>query len=370
MLCSIQYYPGKNPLPVTGKPDTLVILTPGFPKDESDSSCLPLQQALVKELQKNNPSLQLVILSFQYPFEKKQYQWNGITVISAGGKNKGGIQRRITWRRVKRSLEKIHTTHSIKGILSFWCGETALIARRFAVKHQLQHFCWICGQDAKADNKLVKKINPRKDELVALSDFIRDEFEKNHGIRPAHLIAPGIDPDLFTQTADTKVIDLLAAGSLIPLKQFDIFIEMVTAILPKFPGIKAAICGDGPDRKKLENQIVSLGLTNNILLTGELPHSDLLKLMQRARLFIHPSSYEGFGMVNLEALYAGAQVVSFVQPVQKEIPNWHIVTDKEEMKNKITVLLETAPAAVPAGFEFTIKKTANAFMNLLETGNQ
>jgi glycosyltransferase involved in cell wall biosynthesis len=354
---------------VTGKPDTLIILTPGFPKDESDSTCLPLQQALVKELHKNNPSLRLIILSFQYPFEKKQYQWHGITVISAGGKNKGGIQRRFTWRRIKQSLEKIHTTQHIKGILSFWCGETALIGHRFAAKHRLKHFCWICGQDAKAENKLVKKINPSSDELVALSDFIRDEFEKNHGVRPAHLIPPGVKPELFTQAGDTKVIDLLAAGSLIPLKQFGIFIELVAAILPRFPGIKAAICGEGSERKKLEKQIASSGLSNNILLTGELAHNDLLKLMQRTRLFIHPSSYEGFGLVNLEALYAGAQVISFVQPMQKEIPNWHIVKDREEMKDKITTLLEAAPVAIAGAPDFSIEKTARAFIDLLEITN-
>lgn len=36
---------------------TLVILTPGFAKDETDSTCLPLQQQLVKTLKEINPQL-------------------------------------------------------------------------------------------------------------------------------------------------------------------------------------------------------------------------------------------------------------------------------------------------------------------------
>jgi hypothetical protein len=38
---------------------------------------------------------------------------------------------------------------------------------------------------------------------------------------------------------------------------------------------------------------------------------------------------KGFGYVNLEALYAGASVVSFVRPMDEPIPNWHIANNEE-----------------------------------------
>lgn len=353
---------------MTGKPDTLIILTPGFPSNESDSTCLPLQQSLVKTIQKNNPSLKLFVISFQYPFFRGQYLWNNIPVIAAGGKNKGGIQRRMTWRRVNRELNTIQKTHTITGILSFWCGETALIGKRFADTHHLKHFCWICGQDAKANNRLVKKINPRGDELVALSDFIQREFENNHSIKPRHLIPPGVNSSKFSTSPSERVIDLLAAGSLIPLKQFDLFVDMVAAVHTQFPQIKTAICGEGPERKKLERKIAALGLKDTIQLTGELPHAELLRLMQRTRLFIHPSAYEGFGVVNLEALYAGAQVISFVQPMKNEIPGWHVASSREEMQRIIIQLLQSSKTSPVIPPDLTIEKTADAFMDLLKKG--
>ena len=51
--------------------DTLIILTPGFPQSETDSTCLPMQQSFVRTLTENYPQLKIIILSFQYPYFKK-----------------------------------------------------------------------------------------------------------------------------------------------------------------------------------------------------------------------------------------------------------------------------------------------------------
>ncbi|MCX6319066.1 MAG: glycosyltransferase [Bacteroidetes bacterium] len=352
---------------MTDKPASIIFLTPGFPKDESDSTCLPLQQALVKELSRNNPAIRITVVSIQYPFEEKTYTWNGITVMAAGGRNKSGISRRNTWRRTKNLLASIHAHHTILGIISCWCDEAALLGKEFADNHGLAHWCWICGQDARAENRMVKKINPRPTELVALSDFINEEFARNHGIIPAYTIYPGVDTSLFSTDPGTRVIDLLAAGSLIPLKQWLLFIEIVAALVPRFPALRAAICGDGSERKQLEKAISKAGISNSVILTGEIPHDELIQLMQRSKILAHTSSYEGFGMVQAEALFAGAQVVSFVKPVKQNIPGWHITSSVDEMKNKIEELLSLPFTSPPPPSLFTIEQTANAFMQLIQT---
>jgi len=75
------------------------------------------------------------------------------------------------------------------------------------------------------------------------------------------------------------------------------------------------------------------------LITGEFPHTDVLLWMQRAKVFLHPSSYEGFGVVMLEALYAGCHVLSFCKPNKKEIDHWHIVASAKQMTEKAAALL-------------------------------
>ena len=42
----------------------LVIITPGFPANEEDTTCLPSQQLLVRALNRIDPALDIVILSY------------------------------------------------------------------------------------------------------------------------------------------------------------------------------------------------------------------------------------------------------------------------------------------------------------------
>jgi glycosyltransferase involved in cell wall biosynthesis len=310
---------------------TLVILTPGFPKDEEDSTWLPDRQIFVRTLKEIHPDLNIIVLAFQYPSEPAEYHWNGIKVIALGGKNKSGFYRRWIWIRAWRELKKIRAAYEVVGLLSFWMDECAFIADKFAKKFNLKYYCWLLGQDARPGNKYVYRIMPDGDSLIALSDFIVAEFSRNYGVTPKHLATGAIDPSLFKTYTGERDIDIVGAGSLIGLKQYTVFIDVIHALKSSMPQIKAVLCGQGPEIESLRVKINQLSLEDNIMLTGELPHAEVLALMQRAKVFLHPSKYEGFGIVCLEALYAGAKVISFVQPMNNEIPNWHIAEDVTEM---------------------------------------
>jgi len=324
---------------------TLVILTPGFAKDEADSTCIPTQQNFVTGLNEIYPELNIIILALDYPYSKGTYQWFNNTVISFNGRNKGGLSKLLMRRKVFSTLKKINASNNIIGLLSFWYGECALIGKKFADTNSLKHICWIWGQDAKKNNRYVQRIPLRSDELAVLSDFLQDEFEKNHGIKPGHIIPAGINTQLFNTNRKEKDIDIIGAGSLIPLKQYDIFLETIARIKKQIPGIKATLIGKGPEKDRLQLLITQLELQSNVSLTGELPYHEVLEQMQRAKVFLHPSSYEGFGVVSIEALYAGCHVISFTRPMKQEIAHWHIVSSKEEMIQKAMAILEN-PATV------------------------
>ena len=342
----------------------LVILTPGFPADESDSTCLPMQQQLVLQLQRTSPLLHITVLSLQYPYFKKTYNWNGIAITSFDGQNKGGILRLLLRRKIKNVLEEIHAQRPIDALLSFWYGECAWVGEHFAKKHGTKHVCWILGQDAKKENSYPRRMKLESSSLAALSDFIQDEFEKNHRIRPGAVVTPGV-AGKQQNSAGIPEIDLLAAGSLIPLKQFDIFIEVVAELKSKIPSLHAMLIGDGPERDRLQQLVHEKGLNETIKLMGELPHHDVLKQMERARVFIHPSGYEGFGMVCLEALAGGCEVISFVKPMKREITNWHIALHKQDMILTAYDLLSVPNTPGRPVIVYTIEETANSFRKLL-----
>jgi glycosyltransferase involved in cell wall biosynthesis len=343
---------------------TLVILTPGFPENEADTTCLPMQQSFVRTLKEIYPQLKIIIFSFQYPYHQKKYTWFGIPVIPFGGRNKGGFSKLLLRKKINATLKEFNSTNKITGLLSFWYNECALIGKQFADKYGIKHFCWILGQDARKENKYPKQIRPNADELIALSDFIQDEFEKNHSIRPKFVIPPGIDPTLFGNYSKKKDIDILAAGSLIPLKQYDIFLELIAEIKKTIPGIKSVLIGAGPEKDKLQSLIVKLKLQANITLTRELPHTEVLRLMQRAKVFLHPSSYEGFGVVCLEALYGGASVISLVKPMYKDIKNWYMVRTKEEMKQKALETLQDRNTGHTPSVPFLMSDCMKAIIKL------
>jgi glycosyltransferase involved in cell wall biosynthesis len=316
-----------------------IIFSPAFPADENDTIWLPSLQTFVRALNRNFPELKVIVFAFQYPHATKTYQWFNNTVVSYNGMHKTKVARLLMWMKIVLEVWKIKRQYHVVGIFSQWCTECTFIAKHIAKLFKLRQFCWILGQDARKSNTYVKRIRPKASSLITLSDFLVDEFEKNHGIRPQHVIPKGIDVSLFKAMPVAKDIDIIGAGSLSVLKQYDVFVQIISTLKKSKPDIKAMLCGGGEDHQHIKELVNKLSLNENLILAGIIQHAEVLQIMRRTKILLHPSSYEGFGTVCLEALYAGAHVVSFVQPMYCEIKNWHIVKTIEEMHDKALELL-------------------------------
>jgi glycosyltransferase involved in cell wall biosynthesis len=347
---------------MSDKKQTLVILTPGFAASEQDTTCLPMQQGFVRKIKEKYPGLNLVVFTFQYPYKTTLYNWFGITVVPFNGRNKGGVKKLILRQKIFSQLKKINKQENIIGLLSFWYTECAWIGKKFADKYALKHYCWILGQDARATNKYPKLLPPKAEELVALSDFLQEEFEKNHGVRPFKVVAPGTDAVPIVNTI--RDIDILAAGSLIPLKRFDVFLSVVAEIKKQLPLIKVLLIGEGPERASLEKLVKDLNLQSTVSLTGELPYAAVLEYMQRTKVFLHPSSYEGFSGVCMEVLSRGAYVISFCQAMKEPIEQWHIAQTSEEMKTKAVEILTNPDISYHFIVPYSMKNTVRKMMAL------
>jgi len=321
------------------KQKTIVILSPGFPADENDTTCIPSMQIFVKGLKQNKPGVHIVVVSFQYPFKASRYHWNGVEVIALAGKGKGQLFRLITWRRVWQTLKQLHSRYELVGLLSFWMGEAAYMGKRFSKRYNLPHYTWLLGQDAKAGNHYVKQVKPEAGELIAISDFLAKEFRINYQIQPEHTIPTGIDTSLFADQPANRDIDIIGVGSLIPLKQYNLFIQVVKSLTKQFPQLKAVICGKGPEMENLQKQISRLKLSNHIELKGELSHPEVLALMQHSKVLLHTSAYEGYSTVLSEGLYAGCHVVSLVKGMDSHPPQHHVPGNAENIPGIIKSLL-------------------------------
>ncbi len=106
---------------------------------------------------------------------------------------------------------------------------------------------------------------------------------------------------------------VLAAGRLTHQKGFDLLIKAWYAIPDgQRRGWALRICGEGPERTRLEKLIAQFDLGEEVQLVGQV--SDIKSEYEEADLFVLSSRFEGFGLVVLEALSFGVPVVSFDCP--------------------------------------------------------
>lgn len=109
--------------------------------------------------------------------------------------------------------------------------------------------------------------------------------------------------------------DIIFVGRLIREKHVDVLIDAIRIIRQTIPGIRCLIIGDGPERMALEEKVNSTHLSGNIIFTGFFRQSgDMIAHMKSSRVFVLPSTREGFGISALEALAAGLPIVTIDHP--------------------------------------------------------
>ena len=86
----------------------------------------------------------------------------------------------------------------------------------------------------------------------------------------------------------------------------------MTAIVPaiaaareRLPELRAAILGDGPDRRAIEEVVDALGLEGVVDLPGFVATEQVEEMMARALCLLLPSRREGYGLVVIEAAVHG-----------------------------------------------------------------
>lgn len=101
---------------------------------------------------------------------------------------------------------------------------------------------------------------------------------------------------------------ILAVGRLAEQKGFDLLIRAFSASQLRKDGWTLTILGEGPQRGALENLVERSGLSSQVSLPGVEPAP--WRRLQRARVFVLSSRYEGFPNALLEAMAMGCACIS------------------------------------------------------------
>jgi len=151
------------------------------------------------------------------------------------------------------------------------------------------------------------------DRIVTPSAGTRNRLIE-HGRRPEQVtvIPNGLDYELLSSVEPAKQrFDLLFVGRLVAHKHVDMLLEALVDLPEHLAEVTCAIVGQGPELPAIEATIGRLGLASRVHLLGNLDRQeDVFALMRSARVFVLPSTREGFGIVVAEAIACGLLVVT------------------------------------------------------------
>ncbi len=310
------------------KKEHILFLSPGFPKDEKDTRCIPAMHLFLTHLDQKQVH-DFSIIALDYPYEEKTYEWNGLKVHAIGGNNRSGLLKFRTYRKAIRRAQAINKTKAITRIHSFWLGDTALIGARLAKKWQVPHSCTLMGQDVLSSNRYFNKIKPLP-ELICLSTFHQKAFKSNFNQEAEHVIPWGVE-SMESGDDPKKTIDIIGVGNLTELKSFDRFIQIISALRKKYPDIRAELVGEGSEEQRLKTLAEEMGVKDNLHFAGVLNREATLSRMRKAKSLLHCSSYESFGLVIPEALALGLKVFSTPVGIAPELDEVSIYRTNDEL---------------------------------------
>ncbi len=349
------------------KKETILLLVPGFPKDEADDTCIPALQELVCHAATTQSAPEIVVIAFQYPLFRGKYRWHNVTVFSCGGANKSRFGRLRTWLRAIRAAVQLRKTHRIAAVHSFWLMECAFVGQMLVKLFGVPHIASAMGQDVFPQNRYRKWLRFSRMILTAPSQSAADIFFQTNQIRVSHVISIGIDPQKFPLKAGLPYadIDVLGVGSLIPLKNYRLFIEMIERLSADFPDLNSVIIGEGGEQAELVEIVREKSLEKQVRFTGKLSRSEVLAQMKRSRILLHPSTYESQGYVFYEALACGLTTVSFAVGMAKPSAKMRVCRDEAEMLQTLRELLRQKPDRSPLVLK-PIRESVVEFMKLYE----
>jgi len=182
------------------------------------------------------------------------------------------------------------------------------------------------GSAYKASTWLEETAYENADGVIATSRPMKMAVQEFYQVPLDHIriIPNGIDVGQYKPTFDAGV---LASYHINPAKPFLLFvgrisrqkgiIHLVNAIRYLLPGIQVVLCAGAPDTQEIGQEMAERvkeaqrEVQNEIIWIDQwVPRARLIPLLSHASVFVCPSIYEPFGIINLEAMACGTPVVA------------------------------------------------------------
>lgn len=319
----------------------LLLITPSFPKDQTESYMHPFLQQVFLALQEKHQDIDITIVAIHRPVSGN-YDWHGMKVIPLNGNNIKHPAKIIFLYKSFYRLRKLIKKEKYDGILNLWYNDFSVFTHAINDKT----FTWMLGQDVKRSNIYLRLFKPNPNKIMALSEFNNEVLYQTAKIKAHKVIPIAINEKLFPElNLNQRKINVFGAGNLSPLKNYRLFVEVILELKKTIPNIKAEIAGIGEEESELKNFVNENNLQNNITFLGLISHQEILDKMNDSEIFLHTSTFEGGSAVYFEALYSGCQLVGRLPMMDKDVRNFHLHATKTDIVNAIIFILNNPKRA-------------------------
>ncbi len=155
------------------------------------------------------------------------------------------------------------------------------------------------------------------DHIIAVSAHTAERLDSVMNCRkPVSIVANGVElADILAAEPAAHKSDLVYIGRLLEHKNVDLLIRATAKLKATRPDIRLVVIGDGPEMANLQQLATKLGVAGNTMFTGFVEqHRDAFGLVKASRVFVQPSTREGYGIVVAEGIACGLPVVTVDHP--------------------------------------------------------
>lgn len=161
---------------------------------------------------------------------------------------------------------------------------------------------------------LIEKVSSLlPDQIIAVSQSTHDSISKEYGrTHNVSVIENGIDIEKIAKIPPAKKkYDVIYVGRLLKHKNVDVLLQSLAMLNKEKKKVTAVIIGIGPEEDNLKKLAKELGLTKSVTFLGHVPeYNNVIAQMKSSKVFVLPSTREGFGLVVLEANACGIPVIT------------------------------------------------------------
>lgn len=160
--------------------------------------------------------------------------------------------------------------------------------------------------------KLLKTVVEEAAAYICVGHPLRDSVVELTGTKRELPVIPNMVSPLFypaEHPAQHERLRFLTVGRLVPVKRFSVVVD---AFAKAFAGDETkhlTIAGGGALYDALQKQIRSLGIEQQVTMTGAVKHEQVAELMRETDCFVSASVLETFGVPFIEAWSCGKPVI-------------------------------------------------------------